>query len=127
MGCDAVFAELPGSLVGQCDIALEMSGNPQAFAAALDAVRIAGTVVAFGIPKADVRLNIGKHFINKEITMMSVFGRRIWETWEQVRDLLKAKKVNLSTIITHEFQLMDFEKAMAVMKSGKCGKILLKP
>jgi hypothetical protein len=30
-------------------------------------------------------------------------------------------------MITHEFKLKDFEKAMAVMKSGQCGKILLRP
>ncbi len=127
MGCDAVYTEIPKTFKNQCDVVLEMSGNPMAYADALDAVRIGGLVVAFGIPKAEVSLNIGKYFINKEITMMSVFGRRIWETWEQVRDLLKAKKVNLGKIITHEFQLKDFEKAMAVMKSGMCGKILLRP
>ena len=127
MGCDVVYEELPKALVSQCDIALEMSGNPVAFAQALEAVRIAGTMIAFGIPKTEVALNVGKYLINKEMTIASVFGRRIWETWYQVADLLKAKKVNLGKIITHEYKLKDFEKAMATMKSGKCGKILLRP
>src|SRR3989304_4081810 len=127
MGCDVVYEELPKALVSQCDIALEMSGNPVAFAQALEAVRIAGTMIAFGIPKTEVALNVGKYLINKEMTIATVFGRRIWETWYQVADLLKAKKVNLGKIITHEYKLKDFEKAMATMKSGKCGKILLRP
>lgn len=127
MGCDVVYESLPKSLVDQCDVVLEMSGNPSAFAQGFEAARIAGTFVAFGIPKKEVELNVGKYLINKELTMMSVFGRRIWETWYQVSDLLKAKKVNLGKIITHEFKLKDFEKAMDVMKSGKCGKILLRP
>lgn len=127
MGCDVVYGQLPRSLVNQCDVVLEMSGNADVFAQALEAVRIAGTLVAFGIPKHEVAIDIGKYLINKEMTITSVFGRRIWETWYQVSDLLKAKKVNLGKIITHEFKLKDFEKAMEVMKSGKCGKILLRP
>lgn len=127
MGCDAVYESLPKSLINQCDVVLEMSGNADVFAEALEATRIAGTFVAFGIPKKEVEINIGKYLINKEMTVTSVFGRRIWETWYQVSDLLKAKKVNLGKIITHEFKLKDFEKAMTVMKSGKCGKILLRP
>jgi len=127
MGCDAVYESLPKSLVNQCDVVLEMTGNSEVWQQALEAVRIAGTFMAFGIPKKEVELNVGKYLINKELTVMSVFGRRIWETWYQVSDLLKAKKVNLGKIITHEFKLKDFEKAMEIMKSGKCGKILLRP
>ncbi len=127
MGCDEAYDELPKTLVNECDVVLEMSGNKECFAQALDAVRIAGTMIAFGIPKADVSLNVGKNLINKEMTIASVFGRRIWETWYQVSDLLKSKKVNLGKIITHEFKLREFEKAMEIMKSGKCGKILLRP
>jgi threonine 3-dehydrogenase len=127
MGCDETYNELPKSLVNQSDVVLEMSGNKECFTQALDAVRIAGTMIAFGIPTSDVSLNVGAYLINKEMTIASVFGRRIWETWYQVSDLLKAKKVNLGNIITHEFTLKDFQKAMEIMKSGACGKILLRP
>lgn len=127
MGCDAVYEKLPRTLINQSDVVLEMSGNVDVWQQALQAIRIAGTFVAFGIPKQDIQLNVGTYLINKEITIESVFGRRIWETWYQVSDLLKQKKVNLGKIITHEFKLKDFEHAMAVMKSGECGKILLRP
>lgn len=127
MGCDVVYESLPKVLVNQCDVVLEMSGNSEVWQQALDAIRIAGVFVAFGIPKKDITLNVGKYLINKEITIESVFGRRIWETWYQVSDLLKSKRVNLGKMITHEFKLKDFEKAMAIMKSGECGKILLRP
>lgn len=126
MGCDEVYDELPKNLINQCDVVLEMSGNADVWQRALEAARIAGVLVAFGIPKKEIALNVGKYLINKEMTIESVFGRRIWETWYQVSDLLKSKKVNLGKIITHEFKLKDFERAMAVMKSGECGKILLR-
>lgn len=108
------------------DAVCEMSGHPAGIQSAFDAVRIGGKIIAFGIPKSTVEVDWGKYMINKELTIESVFGRRIWETWEQTTKLLKSGKVDLTKIITHTFPLAEFEKAMEVMKSGKCGKIVLK-
>jgi threonine 3-dehydrogenase len=127
MGFDEVYDRLPEKYLNKCDVVLEMSGSSAVIQNALDAIRIAGTLIFFGIPKEPVPIDIGKYIINKELTIKSVFGRKIWETWYQVRDLLDAKKVDLSTLVTHTFALSDFEKAMEVMKSGECGKIVLKP
>ena len=104
-----------------------MSGNENAIQTAFNAVRISGTVIIFGIPKKDITLNFGKYFIDKELKVMGIFGRRIWDTWIQVSELLKSGQVDLTKMITHKFPLKDFEKAMEIMKSGECGKILLVP
>lgn len=109
------------------DVVLEMSGNRLGIAVAFDAVRIAGKIIAFGIPKENISIDWGKYLINKELTILSVFGRQLWRTWHQTSNLLKTGKVDLSKIITHKFKLEDFEKAMDLMKSRKCGKILLTP
>jgi threonine 3-dehydrogenase len=127
MGADEVYEKLPTEMENQMDVVLEMSGNADVIQSALQAARIAGTIIMFGIPKKEVPVDIGKYFINKELTVKSVFGRKIWETWYQVSDLLKSGKVDLSKMITHRFRLSEFEKAMEVMKSGQCGKILLQP
>jgi threonine 3-dehydrogenase len=127
MGFDRVLEVLPENEYNSFDVVLEMSGNTNAFQMGLDAVRIAGTFIVFGISKSDIPINVGKYFINKEITVGSVFGRRIWETWYQTTELLKSGKVDLTKMITHRFKLKDFEEAMKVMKSGECGKILLEP
>ena len=66
-------------------------------------------------------------FIDKELIVKGVFGRKIWDTWYQVSELLKSEKVDLKKMITHRFPLSEFEKAMEVMRSGECGKILLIP
>ena len=109
------------------DVVLEMSGNRLGIKVAFDAVRIAGTIIAFGIPKENISIDWGKYLINKELTILSVFGRQLWRTWHQTTDLLKSGRIDLSKIITHKFKLKDFEKAMKLMKSRKCGKILLEP
>lgn len=127
MGADEIYEKLPSKYLNQIDAVLEMSGNADAIKTALEAVRIAGTIVVFGIPKKEVPIDFGKYFINKELTLKSVFGRRIWETWEQTSKLLTSGKVDLSKIITHKFALSDFEKAMTIMKSGESGKIVLIP
>lgn len=127
MGADEIYKTLPEKYLNRMDVVLEMSGNETAIQTAFDAVRIAGTVIIFGIPKKDITLNFGKYFIDKELTVKGVFGRKIWETWNQVSELLTSGKVDLTKMITHKFALKDFEKAMEVMKSGECGKILLVP
>ncbi len=127
MGADEVYESLPKDLENKCDVVLEMSGNADVINEALKAARIGGRLIFFGIPRKAASIYIGKYLINKELSVDSVFGRRIWETWFQVSDLLTSKKVDLSKIITHEFPLSEFEKAMKVMKSGESGKILLIP
>ncbi len=109
------------------DVVIEMSGNRLGINIALDAVRIAGKFIAFGIPHEQVTIDWGKYLINKELTIESVFGRSIWDTWKKTNELLVSKKLDLKGLITHRFKLSDFEKAMKVMKSKKCGKVLLLP
>ena len=127
IGADEVYEKLPNKYLNKIDAVLEMSGNDIAIQTSLEAARIGGIVIIFGIPKKDITLNFGKYFIDKELTIKGVFGRRIWDTWIQTSELLKSGKVDLTRIITHRFSLKDFEKAMEVMKSGECGKVLLVP
>lgn len=127
MGFDRVTDVLERKEFGTFDAVLEMSGSQLGVKIAFEAVRIAGVVVAFGIPKDAITIDWGKYLINKELTIKSVFGREIWGTWQETTKLLKSRKVDLEKIITHTFKLKDFEKAMKVMKSGECGKIVLQP
>jgi len=127
IGFDRVIDVLDPKEFGTFDAVLEMSGNRLGIEIGFEAVRIAGIIIAFGIPKENISVDWGKYMINKELTIKSVFGRQLWKTWKETTKLLVDKKVNLEKIITHKFPLKDFEKAMKVMKSGECGKIVLIP
>lgn len=127
VGFDRVTDQIDESEYGTFDAVLEMSGNRIGIEVALDAVRIGGKIIAFGIPKEAINIDWGKYLINKEITIGSVFGRMIWDTWEDTTKLLVDKKVDLEKIVTHQFKLSEFEQAMEVMKSGECGKVILQP
>ncbi len=120
------LSSLPKDRFNTYDAVIDMSGSPAGIQTAFDAVRIGGILVAFGIPKQKIEVDWGTYLINKELTIHSVYGRRIWETWDQVSELLTSGKIDLTKTITHEFELADFEEAMKVMKSGECGKVLLK-
>ncbi len=127
IGFDRTLEQLDPSEYDTFDAVLEMSGNRIGIQVALDAVRISGKIIAFGIPKEKIDVDWGKYLINKEITIGSVFGRQIWDTWKETTRLLTSKEIDLRKIITHKFSLAEFEKAMEVMKSGECGKVVLVP
>jgi threonine 3-dehydrogenase len=127
IGFDRAVEAIDPSEYGTFDAVLEMSGNRIGIEIALEAARIAGKIIAFGIPKENINIDWGKFLINKELSIESVFGRMIWDTWKDTTELLVSGKVDLRQIITHRFKMTDFEEAMKVMKSGECGKILLEP
>jgi len=127
IGFDRTEEKLDPKEFNNFDAVLEMSGNRIGIQIAFDAARIGGKIVAFGIPKENISIDWGKYLINKELSISSVFGRMIWDTWEETTKLLVSGKIDLRKIITHRFNMTEFDEAMKVMKSGECGKILLKP
>jgi len=127
IGFDRVADKISEKEHGTFDAVLEMSGNRLGIQIGLDAARIAGKIIAFGIPKENISIDWGKYMINKELSIESVFGRMIWDTWRDTTKLLISGKVDLQKIITHRFRLSEFEEAMKIMKSGECGKVVLTP
>jgi threonine 3-dehydrogenase len=135
MGATAVFP--PGDdLVAQLrqanggvgvDVVLEMSGHPMAVQQGLEALHSGGWISLLGIGDRPVTLDLNDLVVTKGITIHGIFGRRIWDTWEKTSDYLHSGKVDVSPLITHRFPLDDFGEAMAQMKSGRSGKVVLLP
>ena len=80
-----------------------------------------------GIPSKKIELDLANDIVFKGVSIYGVTGRRIYETWYQVRDLVKSNKFPFEKIITHTFSLKDINKASEVMGSGNCGKIVIVP
>jgi threonine 3-dehydrogenase len=108
-------------------VVLEMSGNEVAIRNAFRAVRNGGTVILFGLPSTDVRLNLADDLIFKEAHVRGIVGREIFKTWYILEDLLKSKKLDLRPMITHRMALNQIDDAMKLVGSGECGKIILSP
>ena len=109
------------------DIFFEMSGATPSFEQGFKAMRPGGTAVLFGLPSKRVEIDIANWIVFKDARVRGVFGRRIFGTWYKMAEVLKAGMVDMSKVITHRFDMNDFEKAFALMKSGRCGKVIMYP
>jgi threonine 3-dehydrogenase len=65
--------------------------------------------------------------IFKGVTVHGIVGRRLWETWYEIRGLLNSGAVDLRPVVTHRFRLEEFDQAFATMASGRSGKVILIP
>jgi threonine 3-dehydrogenase len=109
------------------DVAIELSGNAEAMKQALKVLKRGGRISLVGGLLGPIELDIHKDLILKEARVLGIFGRVIWQTWWQVRDLLATGKFDPLPVITHRFPLADFAKAFELAESGEAGKILLYP
>ena len=48
----------------------------------------------------------------------------MWETWYKMDTMLQSG-LDISKIITHRFDIRDYEKGFAIMNSGNSGKVVL--
>ena len=106
------------------DVVLEMSGVPAAIHQAFDLVRVGGKVQMLGIPAKPMEVNFATEVIFKGITIYGVVGRRMYDTWIQMRSFLRSGKFDPTPVITHRFPLEAFDEAMRTIKSGEAGKVV---
>jgi len=110
------------------DVLLEMSGAPAALNGGLRLLKAGAEAAMLGLTPAPLSdFDINNLLIMRGITLHGIAGRRLWETWYQMRALLASGAVDLRPVITHEFPLSRWQEAMEVMASGQSGKIALYP
>ncbi|MFD0959820.1 L-threonine 3-dehydrogenase [Paenibacillus chungangensis] len=106
------------------EVVLEMSGHPVAIRDALKAAAQAGRVSLLGIPTQEVPFDLAQDIIFKGLNIQGITGRRMYDTWYQLKGLLDRKRIDLTPLVTHHFTLDRFEEAFDLMASGNCGKIV---
>ena len=106
------------------DVVLEMSGVPAAIHQAFALVRVGGRVQMLGIPAKPMDVDFASEVIFKGITIYGVVGRRMYDTWIQMRQFLRSGQFDPTPVITHRFPLEDFDAAIAAIKSGEAGKVI---
>jgi threonine 3-dehydrogenase len=135
MGATRVFAPSEGTVdelkranggLG-LDVVLEMSGHPVAIEQGLRVLHPGGWISLLGLGDGPVSLDLNDLVVMKEITIHGITGRKIWDTWERTSHYLSSGAVDVTPLITHRFGLTDFQEAMAQMKSGRSGKVVLLP
>ncbi len=126
--------ELTEEKVG-VDVALEMSGSNAALNTAISAVRRGGHVILFGLKSGDAVIEDFDRVIVDGISLHSVVGRRIFETWHITRNLLESREPNIHDLIWNVMlnrgegtivNFSEFERNQFEKKINNNPKVLLR-
>jgi threonine 3-dehydrogenase len=105
------------------DVALEMSGNPKAFADILPSMFYGGKIALLGImpSSASIDWNV---VVFHSLTIQGIYGRKMYETWYKMTSLIQSG-LDISPVITHRFPYAEFKEGVELAKSGNSGKVVL--
>jgi threonine 3-dehydrogenase len=112
------------------DIVVEAVGVPQAIDEGFKMLRKGGRFSAFGVTSEEkVPLDYNDGIVFKGCQIHGISGRKMFDTWYRVRNLLSSKRLDISAIVTHELALdefkIGFEKMLELPR--RTGKIILFP
>jgi threonine 3-dehydrogenase len=109
------------------DVVLEMSGSASALDQGLRFVTRGGRISLLGIFGEPVAVDLSNLVIEKGVRLHGVFGRRIYDTWERTQDLLRSGALDVAPILTHRFDLADWQQGFDLLGSRHAGKVVLTP
>jgi threonine 3-dehydrogenase len=118
---------------GGVDVVLEMSGAEAAYNDAGTIVKNGGQILLLGIPSRPLRsFDFGKYAVWKGVTIRGIFGRRMFETWYAMLDLLASEKSGLKSrlekiIAPEPVPLSKFERGFEQVRTHEAVKLLLTP
>jgi alcohol dehydrogenase len=125
-----VVARVKSLTGGGADVAIEALGTQQTFESALRCLRPAGTLSSLGVYSGKLQLpydafaaGLGDHRI---VTTLCPGGK---ERMRRLMELVRAKRVDLTPMITHSFALENIQEAYALFGDRKDGvvKVAIRP
>ena len=112
---------------GSFDLVIEAAGAAEAVATAIRAGLRGATILLIGLPPAGRSIELpGDLLVNNDLTVTASFSYTS-ASWGRVVDLLNARRIEPSRIVTHRFPLDRFEEAFAALRAseGERGKVVL--
>lgn len=105
------------------DVGLEMSGASAAFRTLLNAMNHGGRIAMLGIPSAEMSIDWNQ-VIFKGLLIKGIYGREMFETWYKMTALIQSW-LDLTPIVTHRYNIDQFQQGFDAMISGQSGKVVL--
>ena len=105
------------------DVAMEMSGNPQAFDSILKNVCHGGKIAMLGIMPDKTPMDWNTVVFNG-LTIKGIYGREMYETWYKMTSMIQSG-LDITPLITHRFNYTEFQEGFEIMGSGRSGKVVL--
>lgn len=109
------------------EIVIDYTGSGPAILSGFASLRKGGTFVMVGLPSKELTMDFSDNIIYKEAIVIGVTGRRMYETWDECREILAAPGFSLEPVVGGVFPLKDYQKAFDALAEGKPGKMLLIP
>jgi threonine 3-dehydrogenase len=106
------------------DVLLEFSGSPGGLHTGLAGLRNGGFAALLGLPHRPFPVDLANDVIFKGLRLAGIFGRRMWETWYQASALL-AGGLDPRPVITHRLPMAKYREAFDLMRTGRCGKVIV--
>jgi len=113
---------------GGVDVALEMSGHPDAINDAIRCTRAGGDVVMLGLPtdNAVTLQDFGRNIIFRGLTLHAVIGREMFRSWEIMLDLL-GRGLKTDFLVSSELPLSQIGEGYKRIAAGTEQKVVLYP
>ena len=82
-----------------------------------------GSIAILGLHGTETKVDL-ETVIFKGLNLRGIYGRKVWDTWYKMGTMIQAG-LDISKVITHHFNVKDFEKGFEAMISGQSGKVIL--
>ncbi len=112
------------------DGVLEMSGNYRAYEDAFKVLRAGGVFALLGLPSGDFQMDFARDVIFKGATVKGIIGRKVWETWDLMTELLESGLSDTfmdNGFVTHDLGISEIDQAFKEIAAGNALKVLLRP
>ena len=108
-------------------VVIDATGNPHVVEQMFDYVRDKGRILFFGVCPADAKIQISPYDVYKrELKICGTFA--LLHTARQAVDVIRSTKVDVESLVSHQFPLEDFEAAFELKQQGKDAlKIMIVP
>lgn len=111
---------------GGADLVFEVSGFAGAYPALFEILRRNGTFICVGHTGEPVPIHIANVLNKKEITMRGIYGRLLWDTWEDLSLMIRTGKLDLDWLITDRLEMGELGPVIDML-SGESNKIMIYP
>ncbi len=140
MGADLILSakeegqDIPNIIIDETggkgvDVALEMSGALPALKQAFKILTPGGRVSLFGLLDASAMFDFNNALIFKAAHVFGISGRRMFQTWYQVKEILTDAEFRnkIAAIITHRLPMKNVRDGIELITSKKAAKVVLEP
>jgi len=109
------------------DVFIDASGNVHAINQGFKFLRKGGQVGLVGLPSKPISLDLGSDVVFKEAKITGFHGRKMFDTWTKMENMLSNNLLYVDPVVTHVMPLEKYHEAVELLKQGKGSKIILVP